>query len=76
MPRIVGIDLHELDLPFRHAFRHAAAERDRSASLFVRCMTEELKNRGLVAGEELPGERVQSDEELRQFVRAVERLAN
>jgi L-alanine-DL-glutamate epimerase-like enolase superfamily enzyme len=41
MPRIVGIDLFELDLPFRRAFRHAAAERVRSESLFVRCVTDD-----------------------------------
>lgn len=40
MPRIVGIELCELDLPFRHAFRHAAAERVRSESLLVRCVTD------------------------------------
>jgi L-alanine-DL-glutamate epimerase-like enolase superfamily enzyme len=40
MPRIVGIELCELDLPFRRAFRHAAASRARSESLFVRFMTD------------------------------------
>jgi L-alanine-DL-glutamate epimerase-like enolase superfamily enzyme len=40
MPRIVGIDLFELDLPLRHAFRHAAAERVRSDSLLVRFVTD------------------------------------
>lgn len=40
MPRIVGIDLYALDLPFRHPFRHAAAERARSDSLFVRFLTD------------------------------------
>lgn len=40
MPRIVGIDLLELDLPFRRAFRHAAASRARSESLFVRFLTD------------------------------------
>ena len=37
--RIVGAELYELDLPFRHPFRHAAAERLRSESVFVRCTT-------------------------------------
>ena len=41
MPRIAGIDLYELDLPFRHPFRHAAAERVRSSSLFVRFVTDD-----------------------------------
>jgi len=40
MARIVGIELYELDLPFRHPFRHAAAERLRSESVFVRCLTD------------------------------------
>jgi len=40
MPRIVVIDLFELDLPFRHAFRHAAAERACSESLLVRFVTD------------------------------------
>jgi muconate cycloisomerase len=40
MPRIIGIDLFELDLPFRHAFRHAAAERVCSDSLLVRFVTD------------------------------------
>jgi choline dehydrogenase len=36
---------------------------------FVRAMTEDLKAEGLIAEEELPGEGVQSDEKLRDFVR-------
>jgi choline dehydrogenase len=36
---------------------------------FVRTMTAELKRRELIAEEELPGEQVQSDDELREFVR-------
>jgi choline dehydrogenase len=36
---------------------------------FVRAMTAELKSRGLIAEEEVPGERVQSDDEIRDFVR-------
>jgi choline dehydrogenase len=36
---------------------------------FVRAMTEDLKAEGLIVEEELPGEGVQSDEELRDFVR-------
>ena len=36
---------------------------------FVRAMTEDLKAEGLIIEEELPGEGVQSDEELRDFVR-------
>jgi choline dehydrogenase len=36
---------------------------------FVRAMTRELKRRKLIAEEELPGEQVQSDDEIREFVR-------
>jgi choline dehydrogenase-like flavoprotein len=36
---------------------------------FVRTMTAELKQQGLIAEEELPGDKVQSDDDLRQFVR-------
>lgn len=32
-------------------------------------MTSELKERGLIAEEELPGERVQSEDQVREFVR-------
>lgn len=37
---------------------------------FVRSMTRRLKDEGLIAEEELPGEAVQSDADLRAFVRA------
>lgn len=36
---------------------------------FVRSMTQDLKKDGLIAAEDLPGERVQTDDELREFVR-------
>jgi choline dehydrogenase-like flavoprotein len=36
---------------------------------FVRAMTSELKRRELIAEEELPGDRVQTDEQIREFVR-------
>ena len=36
---------------------------------FVRTMTRELKTRGLIAQEELPGDEVQSDDDLRTFIR-------
>ncbi len=35
---------------------------------FVRSMTADLKRDGLVAAEELPGDQIQTDDELRQFV--------
>ncbi|HTR39944.1 MAG TPA: GMC family oxidoreductase [Bryobacteraceae bacterium] len=36
---------------------------------FVRTMTAQLKKQGLIAEEELPGDKLQSDDDLRQFVR-------
>ena len=36
---------------------------------FVRVMTRDLKRDGLIAEEELPGEQVQSDDQLREYVR-------
>jgi choline dehydrogenase len=36
---------------------------------FVRAMTKDLRAQGLIAAEEVPGDRYQSDDELRQFVR-------
>ena len=36
---------------------------------FVRAMTSELKEQELITEEEIPGERVQSDEQIREFVR-------
>jgi len=36
---------------------------------FVRAMTKDLRGKGLIAAEELPGERCQTDDELREFVR-------
>jgi muconate cycloisomerase len=59
MARIVGIELYELDLPFRQPFRHAAAERLHSESLFMRCLSDggqigygETLPRPYVTGEE------------------------
>jgi choline dehydrogenase-like flavoprotein len=36
---------------------------------FVRTMTRELREQGIIAEEELPGEQVQSDDQLREYVR-------
>jgi len=36
---------------------------------FVRAMTKDLRTKGLIAAEELPGEQCQTDDELREFVR-------
>ena len=49
--RIAGVELCAVDLPLRRPFRHAAAERTRSESLFLKCVTES----GAVGfGESLP----------------------
>ncbi len=40
MPIIKAFELHALDLPFKKPFKHAAAERDSSYSLLLRCVTE------------------------------------
>ncbi len=36
---------------------------------FVRAMTKDLREQGIIAAEEVPGEQYQSDDELREFVR-------
>jgi L-Ala-D/L-Glu epimerase len=64
MARIIGVELYELDLPFRHAFRHAAAERRRSESLFVRCMTDGGQ---IGYGETLPRDYVTGEEQHATF---------
>ena len=51
MARLMRIELTSVDLPFRHPFRHAAAARSSSESLFLKCIT----NDGAVGfGECLP----------------------
>ncbi|MHC4947119.1 MAG: mandelate racemase/muconate lactonizing enzyme family protein [Planctomycetota bacterium] len=40
MPRIDRLDLLAVDLPFRKPFKHAAAERRSSNSVFLRCRTD------------------------------------
>lgn len=40
MPRVAALELIELDLPLRRPFRHAAATRERSGSLVLRCITD------------------------------------
>ncbi len=71
MPRIAGVELFELDLPFRQAFRHAAAERFCSSSLFVRCFTD----RGHCGyGETLPRPYVTGEERGATFDLLAERI--
>lgn len=71
MPRIVGLEVIELDLPFRRPFRHAAAERVRSASLLVRCITDS-GHRGY--GETLPRPYVTGEERGATFDLLVARI--
>jgi L-alanine-DL-glutamate epimerase-like enolase superfamily enzyme len=40
MPCIAKFKILAVDLPFRKVFKHAAAERDSSYSLFVKCATD------------------------------------
>jgi len=55
MPRVQQLELMSVDLPFRRAFRHAAAARKCSESLFLKCITDT----GAVGfGESLPREYV------------------
>jgi muconate cycloisomerase len=58
LARITAFNVHAVDLPFRKAFKHAAAERLTSDSVFVECMTDagvsgfgECLPRGYVTGE-------------------------
>lgn len=41
MRTIAGFELFATDLPFRNSFRHSAAERTRSDSLFLRCLLDD-----------------------------------
>jgi muconate cycloisomerase len=55
MTRPVRFDVYAVDLPFKRPFRHAAAERTTSSSVFVKCTTDS----GAVGfGETLPREYV------------------
>jgi muconate cycloisomerase len=40
MTQVSRIELMSVDLPFRHPFRHAAAARNSSESLFLKCVTD------------------------------------
>lgn len=40
MPKIVELKIYKADLPFRKPFKHAAAERTSSNSLFLKCKTD------------------------------------
>ena len=55
MPSIAGFDLLATDLPFKNPFKHSAAERATSNSIFVRCR---LDDGTIGYGETLPREYV------------------
>ena len=58
MARIASFELLEVDLPFRKVFKHSAAQRSHSYSLFLRCTTDS----GTVGyGECLPREYVSGE---------------
>src|SRR5688500_5139552 len=64
MPSISRFAIFAVDLPFRNVFRHAAAERDSSYSLFVKCTADD----GQVGyGECLPREYVTGESRDRAF---------
>ena len=71
MPRIQSVELYELDLPFRQPFRHAAAERVVSNSLFARFVTD-TGHRG--HGETLPRAYVTGEERGKTFDLLAERI--
>ncbi len=51
MAKPIRFDIFRVELPFRHPFSHAAAERDTSSSLFVKCY---LDSSRIGYGESLP----------------------
>ena len=67
------LDMPHVNFHYFQEGTNGAANEDLDAVVdgvkFVRTMTKDLKNQGLIAEEELPGEQVQSDEDLRNFVR-------
>ena len=40
MPRIQSFEIYSVDLPFKNPFKHSAAERASSYSLFLKCVTD------------------------------------
>jgi L-Ala-D/L-Glu epimerase len=71
MPRIIGVELYELDLPFRQPFRHAAAERSRSGTVFARFVT---SSGHFGYGETLPRPYVTGEERRATFDLLAERI--
>lgn len=64
MSCISKFEIFAVDLPFRKAFKHAAAERDSSCSLFVKCATDDGH---LGYGECLPREYVTGESRHKTF---------
>ena len=64
MPSISKFEIFAVDLPFRKVFKHAAAERDSSYSLFVKCTADDAH---VGYGECLPREYVTGENRHRAF---------
>jgi choline dehydrogenase len=67
------LDMPNVNFHYFHEGTDGAKNEDLDAVVdgvkFVRIMTRELKQCGLIEREELPGEQVQTDDQLREFVR-------
>jgi len=66
MPRVMRLEVMAVDLPFHRRFRHAAAARNSSESLFVKCVTDAAT---VGFGESLPREYVTDETRDDAFVR-------
>ena len=40
MPRVKSFTLYRVDIPFKRPFKHAAASRQTSSSIFLQCATD------------------------------------
>ena len=67
------LDMPDVNFHYFEEGTGGAADQDLDAVVdgikFVRAMTRDLKRDGLIAEEELPGEQVQTDDQLREYVR-------
>lgn len=64
MAAVSGFELYAVELPFRKPFKHAAAERSSSYSLFLKCITDT----GVIGfGESLPREYVSGESRASAF---------
>jgi muconate cycloisomerase len=71
MTRAVRFEVHAVDLPFKRPFRHAAAERTTSSSVFVKCTTD---TGAIGFGETLPREYVSHETRDEAFERLAKDL--